>query len=112
MKKSKRTMRRAILSGLFNHLEEHYEVGVSRETFVDGRLSMHQLDAILSFKTDPLLDELRSALDRLEVGTYGICLGCKREIPQEKLDAAPAVRVCDTCEKIFSHVSVHASLTT
>jgi len=104
MKKSKRAMRRAILCRLFDHLEEYYGIEWTRETFVNGQLSLPQIDAILSFKSDPRLDELRSALGRLENGSYGVCLSCKRIIGQEILDTDPARRLCPECEEEYSHV--------
>ena len=107
MKKSKRVMRRAVLSKLFAHLEEYYGCDWSRETFVDDRLSLHQIDALLAFKSDPRLEELRSALLRIDDGSFGICISCKREIGQEVLDRDPSQRVCTACEKEYSHVMVH-----
>jgi RNA polymerase-binding transcription factor DksA len=104
MAKSKRSMRYAILGRLYDYLQEQYSISWSRETFVDGKLSIHQIDAILAFKSDPHLDELRSALDRLENGTYGVCLSCKGTISEELLDADPSQRFCAKCEKTFSHV--------
>ncbi len=107
MKKSKRVMRRAILCRLFDHLEECYGIDCTRDTFVKGQHSLPQIDAMLSFKSDPRLDELRSALGRLENGTYGICIGCKLEIRQEILDADPGRRLCPSCEKEYSQVIMH-----
>jgi RNA polymerase-binding transcription factor DksA len=43
-------------------------------------------------------DELLAALDRIEVGTYGICEGCGRAIDADRLDALPAVRLCLACK--------------
>jgi len=108
MKKSKRAMRRVILCKLFEHLEAYYGCDWSRETFVDGQLSLHQIDALLAFKSDPRLQELRGALVRFDEGTYGICIGCKREISQDILDRDPSQRVCADCEKEFSHTMAHA----
>jgi RNA polymerase-binding transcription factor DksA len=103
MARSKRSKRYAILNKLYDHLQEQYSISWSRETFVDGQFSIHQIDAILAFKSDPHLDELRSALDRLESGTYGICLSCKAPISEELLDADPSQRFCAKCEETFSH---------
>lgn len=105
MKKSKRIMRRLILSKLFDLLEDRCTVSYTRETFIGGDLSHHDLDALLAFKSDPRLNELRSALDRLESGTFGICLGCKSVIAQESLDNDPTLRLCSACEQKFIHSS-------
>lgn len=104
MRKSKRAMRRAVLDKLFGHLEESYGIDWTRESFVDGQLNVHQIDAILAFKSDPILDELRGALDRLEAGTFGVCISCKKPMSQEVLDSDPARRVCSGCEVEISHI--------
>jgi hypothetical protein len=105
MRKSKRVMRRAVLGKLFDHLVEFYGIEGTRESFVDGQFSHHQVDAILAFKSDTTLDELQSALDRLDAGTYGVCISCKKDIGPEVLDSDPARRVCSTCEQEISHVA-------
>ena len=100
-------MRRAILSRLFDDLQEHYALEYPKEWFVDGHLSLHEIDAILSFKSESSLEELRQALDRLEEGTFGICISCKGEIGQRALDLDPVQRICADCEKELTHHVVH-----
>ena len=107
MKKSKRVMRRAVLASLYDHMQDAYGVEWAREAFVDGQLSLNELDALLAFKSDPRIDELRGALDRLQSGTYGMCLACKGRIAQDVLDAKPARRLCVPCEQLYSHILVH-----
>ena len=103
MKKNTGMMRRAILFRLCNHLEEHYELTFPRSSFLDGTLTDHDLEAILAFKSDPWLEELQHALERLAGGTYGVCLSCKEALPQEQLDRDPLRRVCEKCETELSH---------
>lgn len=103
MTKSKRVMRRLILSRLCEYIRDEYTVLYPQDVLLDGDLSFHELDALLAFKSDPHLEELRHALDRLEAGTYGICISCKSAISQEMLDRDPAQRVCMTCEEKFLH---------
>jgi RNA polymerase-binding transcription factor DksA len=43
------------------------------------------------------LVEIGLALERLDAGTYGICVECGREIGAERLQARPASRTCITC---------------
>lgn len=100
MTKSNRVMRRMILTKLVDHLRERYAEFPGDE-MVEGDLSLHDLDALLAFKGDPELEELRNALVRLENGTYGICLSCKGPISQEVLDNDPTQRVCSMCEQKF-----------
>ena len=106
MKRTTNEMRRAILRRLFEHLDEYYGTAWSKSTFVDGRLSTHQIDAILAFKSDARLNELRHALDRLDTGSYGRCISCKEEISQETLEHDPAQLVCSTCEQTFQHMGL------
>jgi len=103
MQNSVRTLQRAVLSKLFDHLQEYYGVDSSRDYFVNGRLNLHQIDALLAFKSDPQLDELRAALDRLEHGTYGVCITCKRPISREVLERDPGRCLCAACEQGFNH---------
>jgi RNA polymerase-binding transcription factor DksA len=107
MTKSKRVMRRLILSRLCDHLREQYADLYPLEMLQDGELSVHQLDAFLAFKSDPVLEELRLALERLEEGTFGICLSCKGPISQEVLDRDPTQRICSMCEQQFVAAAHH-----
>ncbi len=107
MRNNKEAMRRAVLCKLFDHLQEHYGIDWTKETFVDGDLSLHQLDAILAFKSDARLTELRDALSRIDEGTFGRCISCKAEIGQNVLDVDPAQRFCSGCEREFSHADMH-----
>jgi RNA polymerase-binding transcription factor DksA len=103
MQNGKRSLQRVVLSKLFDHLQEFYGVDSSRDSFLEGRLNLHQIDALLAFKSDPQLDELRSALDRLEHGTYGVCIACKHTIGREILERDPGRRLCGGCEQGFNH---------
>ena len=103
MKKSKRLIRRQILSRMYDFLQDQYAIFYSRETFLSGELPIHDIDALLAFKSDSHLEELRFALDRLEDGSYGICIGCKSHISQETLDHDPVQRICGECEQKFFH---------
>ncbi len=107
MRQDKKHIRRVILSKLFDYLEQQFAVTWSRESFLSGQLTDHQIDAALAFKSDPYLDELRHALERLEDGTYGGCISCKRPISQDTLELNPAQRVCDACESMIIHTQVH-----
>ncbi len=97
-------MRHTILGKLNQHLQENYSISLPREGLRNQEPSLHQIDAVLAFKSDPQLDELRNALSRLEEGTFGVCLSCKGPIPEDILDANPIQRVCARCEKKYSHV--------
>ncbi len=38
-----------------------------------------------------------SALDRIRLEKYGICVGCGKEIPEARLNALPYALMCITC---------------
>lgn len=44
------------------------------------------------------LRDVEEALDRLNAGDYGICLGCDEPIPAKRLDALPWARYCLECQ--------------
>ncbi len=46
------------------------------------------------------LREHNDALARLAVGTYGVCSGCARPIPYDRLEAIPEVNQCIGCVRI------------
>jgi RNA polymerase-binding transcription factor DksA len=105
MKRSRRAMRRVLLCRMFDLIEQTYGIDVVREVFIDDRESLHEIDAALAFKSDPRLDELRGALERIDDGSFGICIGCKTEINQRLLDEEPARRMCDKCEREYNRSS-------
>lgn len=44
------------------------------------------------------LHALEDALKRIEKGTYGVCEECSGDIPQKRLEAYPAARLCISCK--------------
>lgn len=104
MKKSSGHARQVILGRLYTHLDECYSITLSDAFPTEDRVSLNQIDAILAFKSDTQLDELRAALERLEEGTFGFCLSCKEQIDTDLMDADPTRRMCEQCERVYSHV--------
>jgi RNA polymerase-binding transcription factor DksA len=45
------------------------------------------------------LKEIDAAFTRLREGTYGICQGCGRPIPVERLEILPYARCCVPCQR-------------
>jgi phosphoserine phosphatase RsbU/P len=71
------------------------------ETLIHEQLIDRQqrLEAAITNTVDPsqlraLLQEVDAALDRIEIGTYGICEVCKDPIDTEELIADPLIRFC------------------
>ena len=46
-----------------------------------------------------LVRRLRSAIDRIEDGSYGICLYCEEEIAPKRLKAIPWAELCIDCQE-------------
>ena len=46
-----------------------------------------------------LLKMVRSALNRLEAGTYGTCVACEQRIPKKRLAAVPWTPFCIACQE-------------
>jgi len=98
-------MRRVVLRRMFDLLEQTYGIDLDREDFVGERTSLHEIDAVLAFKSDPRLEELRGALERIDEGSFGVCIGCKSDIDQQLLDEDPGRRMCEKCEKEYNRSS-------
>lgn len=46
-----------------------------------------------------LISKIKDALERLEVGTYGICEECGEQISEQRLKARPVTTLCIDCKK-------------
>ena len=44
-------------------------------------------------------ERVRAALARVEAGTYGQCVSCGRELPEERLEARPEAERCVDCQQ-------------
>lgn len=49
------------------------------------------------------LEQIDSALDRLERGEYGVCEECEEDIPMARLTAQPFARFCIECQEESEH---------
>lgn len=48
-------------------------------------------------------DQVVAALSRLDLGTYGVCVECGRELPEERLEARPEAARCVQCQAKSEH---------
>src|SRR5271157_5802851 len=46
-----------------------------------------------------LLREISGALQRIDGGTYGVCMECEEPISSKRLDAVPWARYCVSCQE-------------
>jgi DnaK suppressor protein len=56
-------------------------------------LAIHLVD-----RHSRLASEVRSALTRIDEGTYGLCESCDDPIAAKRLDAVPWARLCVSCQ--------------
>ena len=91
--------RASVLSGLgmrfdtlacMGRVAEDDQAQLSHDEFVN--LRMNGLDYLQ-------LRLVEEALDRLNAGDYGICLGCEEPIAEKRLLALPWARYCVACQE-------------
>jgi len=90
--------RASVLAGLGNRFDTMARMGrvaeddqaqISHDEFVS--LRMNGLD----YRQLRLVEE---AMDRLDAGDYGVCLGCDEPIAGKRLSAIPWARYCVACQ--------------
>jgi RNA polymerase-binding transcription factor DksA len=101
MKVYRVVMRRLIVSLLVDRLRASHELEFPTGTHVLDGITDYEIEALLSIRNDPKIDELRGALIRLENRTFGICVGCRSRIGWSLLLRDPCRRVCPDCENEF-----------
>lgn len=62
-------------------------------TVADGIEEYEENNAIAN-SLEARLKDVRSGLDKIKHGTYGLCQICKKEIEPDRLEANPAARTC------------------
>ena len=107
MHSDRNQFRRILVARLLEHLEQEYGITQQAASNARGVRRPHALDALLAFKTDPCIEELHQALERLADGSFGFCLSCKQRIQREALLLNPVQRICAVCEEVFLERDVH-----
>jgi DnaK suppressor protein len=51
-----------------------------------------------------LLKEVQAALNRVEEGTFGVCMRCEEEIPEKRLRALPWAAYCVPCQEAIDRM--------
>ena len=62
-------------------------------TVADGISDYEENNAIVN-TLEARLRDVRSGLDKIEKGVFGVCQICKKEIEADRLEANPAARTC------------------
>ena len=79
------------MNNLIKPQESGDEVDVASDA-IDRNL----LDS-LGAKDAERLNMIDSALERIRLGRYGICISCGKEIPKERLEVLPYTVMCVNC---------------
>lgn len=81
----------------FRHrLEEARQFHASRLEDVD-RLGSDDISMAMIRRTEASLEAVDAALERIEAGTFGVCVSCHGRIAAERLEALPHADVCARC---------------
>lgn len=68
--------------------------------------AQYSLDEAISLRLNGLeysqLRQIQEALDRLQLGEYGICLSCEEPIPPKRLEALPWAKYCVSCQEALA----------
>ena len=56
-----------------------------------------ELNNQLTSRNSAKLNQIQSALKRIEEKTYGLCLDCEEAIPEKRLMANPHAQLCVSC---------------
>ena len=72
------------------------EVGAPAEDA--ARTGIQEILGKLDGREQAQFDEIAAALERLRTGSFGVCEGCRGDIPVGRLRAVPAARRCLTCQ--------------
>jgi DnaK suppressor protein len=62
---------------------------------------------IMSQRDRILLDEIRNALERVDLGEYGICFECGEDIGVARLMAQPTATLCVHCKSAIENERMH-----
>jgi RNA polymerase-binding transcription factor DksA len=68
---------------------------------VGSEVYTQELNATLLENEAHIRDEVQAALGRIDAGTFGVCEGCGKPIPQARLEALPYARHCVSCAEKF-----------
>lgn len=81
------------LEGRLKHLHAKLR---ATEDALNKRVDL--LQAAREYKESVLIPQILNAIERHKNGTYGICLGCEKEIARERLLLYPHVDRCVSCQ--------------
>ena len=73
----------------------------SADAFDEVQYATERELAIRSLDRDSnLLRNVRAALDRIDEGSFGVCLSCEEDISPKRLAAVPSTAFCIVCQEL------------
>lgn len=82
-------------------IEDMRNSGASDDADYANIASDINLEASLSVSSKIELDDINRALNKIELGTYGICEMCEDDINIARLKIKPQTKFCITCREIL-----------
>ncbi|MBY5164190.1 TraR/DksA family transcriptional regulator [Salsipaludibacter albus] len=81
------------------HSDTVKDIGVSSSGFSDaGQQAEERSEVLGSIETARTrVHQIDTALERIDEGTYGVCVDCGNEIPQARLEVRPLSVRCVEC---------------
>jgi RNA polymerase-binding protein DksA len=101
---------RGRVTAAIENLHEDHPGSMAEETGEDAVFDNHladtatetydrELDYTLEENSEHVLADINAALERIEAGTYGICMNCGKPIGEERLEARPWATLCIDCQR-------------
>jgi DnaK suppressor protein len=84
------------------HIEQFADPADMTREAAERDLAVQLLD-----RESTLVRRLRSAIERINNGSYGICLECEEEIAPKRLKAIPWAEFCIDCQDRAEDVTSH-----
>ncbi|MCA1765733.1 MAG: TraR/DksA C4-type zinc finger protein [Desulfobulbaceae bacterium] len=98
--KAKLIMQRREIFSRLQNLDEGWQELSQRDIEMEEEAQKAELSEIfnqLDLQEQREIEEIDLALSRMDTGIYGICEGCRKNIPPERLQALPATPYCVKC---------------
>ena len=97
-------LRERVLRAAQDIVEDDTEDGELSSAAGDQHLADHasdmldrEVDESLEENAEVIVREIDAALERIDAGTYGVCVTCGLPIPEERLAAVPYAVLCVPC---------------
>ncbi len=91
--------RRALLKEAGISLPERQDQIISPDTTDQAQAEMDRNFLLrLKEREQKLIKKIDQAVERIDIGTFGICRGCGNEIPLPRLKARPVADLCIECK--------------